>query len=146
MDWLQTKLNFMVILLSFSNIKFIYDIQCSQWPRIYNNYILNKSIIFDLYFIFLFMILFLYNSLSIYINYQRYCVFLKKNNLINITIEDVTTKIDYNSDLESCSICLNDYKITDNICKLKKCIHIFHLECIKTWFNTSKTLSCPLCR
>lgn len=92
------------------------------------------------------MILFLYNSLSIYINYQRYCVFLKKNNLINITIEDVTTKIDYNSDLESCSICLNDYKITDNICKLKKCIHIFHLECIKTWFNISKTLSCPLCR
>jgi len=147
MDWLQTKLNFGIAIVSFSNIKFIYDIQQSQWPRIYYNFMSNKSIAFDLFFIFLFMILLFYNSLSIYINYKRYILFIKKNNnLLNIEMRDVTTNITYIPNNEACSICINNYTIIDTICKLNKCIHIFHLECIKKWFDTSKTLSCPLCR
>ena len=147
MDWLETKLNFVIAIVSFSNIKFIFDIQYSQWPRIYNNYMRNEPIIFDLFFIFLFVILFFYNTLSIYINYKRYILVLQKNNnLLDITIGDISTKINYIPDNEICSICLNNYTIIDTICKLNKCVHIFHLECIKTWFDTSKTLSCPLCR
>jgi hypothetical protein len=147
MDWLYTRINFIIAFVSMSNIKYIYDIQRYEIHRIYNNYVLNKSIMLDLIFMFLFIILFLYNSLSIYINYKRYILYIRRdNNLINITFGDITTNIAYISELENCSICLENYKLTDNICKLKKCIHVFHAECIKTWFNSSKTLSCPLCR
>jgi len=147
MDWIQTKLNFLIAFLSLSNIKFIYDIQKNEWIRIYNNYILKKSITIDLFFMILFTILFFYNTLLIFIIYKRYILFTKKNNnLINITINDVVTNIYDFSDTEICSICLDNYIIGNNVCKIKKCVHIFHINCIKIWFESSKTLSCPLCR
>jgi hypothetical protein len=147
MDWVQTKLNFLIILLSISNIKFIYDIQKNEWIRIYNNYILREPIIIDLFFMFLFTILFFYNTLLLFINYKRYILFIKKNNnLINITINDVVINIYDFSDNDICSICLDNYNIENNGCKMKKCTHIYHINCIKTWFESSKTLSCPLCR
>lgn len=42
-----------------------------------------------------------------------------------------------------CCICCNEYKNDSTVAKLK-CKHIFHNECIKTWFNTNGT--CPFCR
>ena len=40
-----------------------------------------------------------------------------------------------------CTICLNDL---NGCCKQLRCGHMFHKECIHTWFNTNK--SCPTCR
>jgi hypothetical protein len=41
-----------------------------------------------------------------------------------------------------CSICLEENK--NKLCKIKKCGHIFHKECLYKWFSTNN--SCPFCR
>ena len=43
---------------------------------------------------------------------------------------------------ENCSICLEDYKLKDNITTLP-CNHIYHVTCINEWF--SQGTKCPLC-
>jgi hypothetical protein len=43
----------------------------------------------------------------------------------------------------NCSICLEKYKIGDEIIKLD-CGHEFHSGCLKHWLTTHKT--CPICR
>ena len=44
---------------------------------------------------------------------------------------------------ESCVICMEDFKDTDNIAVLQ-CSHLYHYECIISWFTTK--LNCPTCR
>jgi hypothetical protein len=44
---------------------------------------------------------------------------------------------------ENCSICQNN---EGEWCKLNRCNHIFHCNCIKEWFKHSKKYECPLCR
>jgi len=48
------------------------------------------------------------------------------------------------SQLETCPICCEDYKIGDEIVSLPKCSHAFHPECVEVWLM--KTPLCPLCR
>ena len=45
-----------------------------------------------------------------------------------------------------CPICLETYKVGDNLAWSKKCkyVHVFHEDCIKLWLKDHN--ECPLCR
>ncbi|KAL0653247.1 hypothetical protein Bca4012_095938 [Brassica carinata] len=45
---------------------------------------------------------------------------------------------------EDCSVCLSEFEEEDEGRVLPKCGHVFHVDCIDTWFRS--TSSCPLCR
>jgi hypothetical protein len=45
---------------------------------------------------------------------------------------------------KECNICMDEYKIGDNIVKLA-CNHIFHKDCIKNWLCNER-VTCPVCR
>ena len=73
-----------------------------------------------------------------YFNYKNFNDFEKI--LINSKIKIKNIDID-----ETCSICL--IEITNNIKKyivITNCNHLYHIECLKKWFNINKT--CPLCK
>lgn len=42
-----------------------------------------------------------------------------------------------------CSVCKENYKVDDTICKMP-CEHIFHEDCLMPWLNQHN--SCPVCR
>jgi hypothetical protein len=44
----------------------------------------------------------------------------------------------------NCTICLDDFVEDENLVELTQCKHVFHKECINTWFNTKHT--CPNCQ
>ncbi|XP_075700506.1 uncharacterized protein LOC142664933 [Rhinoderma darwinii] len=48
-----------------------------------------------------------------------------------------------NEDIQSCTICLEDYEIGEQVTVLP-CSHLFHLPCIAHWIPTNPR--CPLCR
>lgn len=43
-----------------------------------------------------------------------------------------------------CSICLADYKDSDELRQLPDCGHVFHVRCVDPWLRLHP--SCPLCR
>ncbi|CAF2049201.1 unnamed protein product [Brassica napus] len=45
---------------------------------------------------------------------------------------------------EDCSVCLSEFEEEDEGRVLPKCGHVFHVDCIDTWFRSRS--SCPLCR
>ncbi|RYQ93338.1 hypothetical protein Ahy_B09g099610 [Arachis hypogaea] len=47
-------------------------------------------------------------------------------------------------DDETCSICLVEFEDEDAVSKLRRCNHIFHLNCIQQWIERNQ-FSCPLC-
>ena len=51
---------------------------------------------------------------------------------------------DLETDQETCSICRENFTDSCIVRKLGGCEHIFHLNCIDTWFETN--IRCPLCR
>jgi len=60
-------------------------------------------------------------------------------NHIRLTDSDYTiVKTD-----DNCSICQNN---DGEWCKLNRCSHMFHSDCIEKWFRLSKKYECPLCR
>tara|TARA_Y100001970_G_C14026990_1_gene746563 strand:+ start:260 stop:526 length:267 start_codon:yes stop_codon:yes gene_type:complete len=63
----------------------------------------------------------------------------KKQNIIPDITEYIVDKklIDY-----ECLICLEEFNEGETI-SLIKCGHMYHTQCIYSWFLTSKT--CPLC-
>lgn len=46
-------------------------------------------------------------------------------------------------ELLECSICKHDYEVGEKV-KSLPCEHLYHTECIDTWFKTNN--SCPICR
>ena len=44
----------------------------------------------------------------------------------------------------SCSICLQEMMILDDLAKISDCNHLFHVGCLEEWIL--KSASCPLCR
>lgn len=50
---------------------------------------------------------------------------------------------DLETNQETCSICRDNFSELSVVRKLS-CDHIFHIECIDTWFETN--IRCPLCR
>ncbi|KAF2686325.1 hypothetical protein K458DRAFT_387332 [Lentithecium fluviatile CBS 122367] len=45
-----------------------------------------------------------------------------------------------------CSICLEDWSISQRIIETSPCKHIFHETCLVTWLNTNNRTTCPYCR
>jgi hypothetical protein len=66
--------------------------------------------------------------------------FVKENNKKKNKKNKENSKINENNK-ENCTICLQEFKITDVILILP-CKHYFHFDCIKNWFD--KNLTCPL--
>jgi len=48
------------------------------------------------------------------------------------------------SENDECKICFNDFELEDKIFKMT-CSHKFHEECIKDWYNYSKSNVCSYC-
>ncbi|CAL0300461.1 unnamed protein product [Lupinus luteus] len=46
---------------------------------------------------------------------------------------------------EICSICLVQFEGEDAVSKLKRCGHVFHVNCIEQWLDRGQ-FSCPFCR
>ncbi|KAI3860048.1 hypothetical protein MKX03_003123 [Papaver bracteatum] len=46
--------------------------------------------------------------------------------------------------VNDCSVCLSEYEDKDLLRLLPKCQHVFHRECIDSWFVSHST--CPVCR
>ena len=44
-----------------------------------------------------------------------------------------------------CSVCLEDIE-SQSSCAMSKCGHVFHQECLSSWFTQSSKLACPMCR
>lgn len=50
-----------------------------------------------------------------------------------------------NSEPESCAICLEQLAHGDEARVLKRCMHVFHKDCIDEWLP-NRSLLCPICR
>jgi len=87
------------------------------------------------------MILIFVNIMIIYI--LKKLINIKNKQLI---INQIIIKIDYNTDLDICSICYENYTYYSNIQKIIKCNHNYHEKCIKEWIITYDKKNCPLCR
>ena len=48
------------------------------------------------------------------------------------------------TETEPCSICQDSITVSQSARKLNVCQHVFHQECIDTWFN--RNVHCPICR
>ncbi|CAL1374311.1 unnamed protein product [Linum trigynum] len=68
---------------------------------------------------------------------------LSENVVSNCLLEKKYSSSDINAE-ETCSICLEEYKKTSRIGKLKKCGHNYHIGCIKKWLSMKN--SCPICK
>ena len=44
-----------------------------------------------------------------------------------------------------CAVCLSEFEKSEKVRELP-CDHIFHDECIHSWFMKARTAACPLCR
>ena len=44
-----------------------------------------------------------------------------------------------------CAVCLSEFENSEQVRELP-CDHIFHDDCINSWFLKAKTAACPLCR
>ena len=68
---------------------------------------------------------------------KRYKDYKTNKELKEVLFQDNTDK--------NCSICLEDYSKKDKVVQLD-CSHIFHRNCIETWFQNKDLKNCPLCR
>lgn len=48
------------------------------------------------------------------------------------------------TEYESCSICMENFSSNSIVRKINNCGHIFHVDCVDTWFETN--IRCPVCR
>lgn len=135
----------MSILLICANIFILYVnydyISKQNYKFLIYNFDISKYTISDAIHFFLFSILFSYQYIVVYYHIKILIRKNKKNQIINSNL----ISIKYNNELDMCSICLDEYKPSDKISKIKKCTHIYHTKCIKEWLMTSSKLTCPLC-
>ncbi|SBT45492.1 ERAD-associated E3 ubiquitin-protein ligase HRD1, putative [Plasmodium ovale wallikeri] len=86
--------------------------------------------------LFIFMCLLSVANLTIFKSFQRYRELTKniENKFMNATEEEL-------KEVGTCIICRDDLKEGS---KKLSCSHIFHVECLKSWFIQQQT--CPICR
>jgi E3 ubiquitin-protein ligase ATL7/58/59 len=70
-------------------------------------------------------------------------------------LSEYATEGDYDKNFDefddkTCCICLDEFALKQPIIKVKKCGHIFHNKCLRSWLTSSRTLlikdpRCPLC-
>lgn len=74
--------------------------------------------------------------------------FLNERVIVSPTIEQIenasTVYRNINEIEDLCTICQDGYEINQEMRKLIHCNHIFHKECIDTWFR--ENVHCPTCR
>lgn len=46
---------------------------------------------------------------------------------------------------DTCSVCLGEYVVGEEVRVMPKCRHVFHRQCIDRWLTTGSAL-CPVCR
>lgn len=142
-----------------NNIVNIFDNLELQMDEYNNELILNQSIINNVYTIRRTLELrniFNLNYRDRYLNYQNDAFDDFEDYFINDfqDIKVTLTEEEFNN-LDSvildesilvhkdCSICLDKLQLLNNLIILK-CKHIYHRDCIKSWFNQST--KCPICR
>lgn len=141
--------DYLIIPSLISGITYVNYIRSFDIYRIIklNKYYFYNYSLFDSIFIFIFLLLSAYDLLLIYysvkVNYKKYKKYKKdtfnfNTILINIDFEKINEK--------ECSICLEDFDNSKQICQLVQCAHLFHKNCIISWYNISNKLSCPYCR
>ena len=57
-------------------------------------------------------------------------------------------KIRTRFDQNNCIICFDDFEPTSEVCMTNECNHVFHLNCLKSWFENiriTRDLTCPIC-
>lgn len=69
---------------------------------------------------------------------------LSEDSMCKYLREKVYCSSDQNHEEVSCPICLEEYKNGDNIGRMEKCGHGYHVECIKKWLLMKKV--CPICK
>ena len=102
-----------------------------------NNEQLNDDSDYELYTL---MIILLCTSISMGISVL---LPICKNKINYFCIMNYNNNIDDELLLDECIICLEKYNMNDKIVRLN-CSHIYHRDCIKSWFN--KKMTCPICR
>jgi len=51
-------------------------------------------------------------------------------------------------EIEDCTVCIEKLLLSQDIYRMPICKHIFHKECVETWFsskNQEREQRCPLC-
>jgi hypothetical protein len=66
--------------------------------------------------------------------------------LLTEQIEQHTTMVTYNEDMNEtrCPICLEDFEIGEQVCKINACGHFFKRTGLMRWFE--RNTHCPVCR
>jgi len=67
----------------------------------------------------------------------------RREELIDVILGNNVLTIEDDIQHIRCSICLKDIEVGDTYTNLK-CDHMFHTDCIRTWFCIRT--NCPLCR
>jgi len=62
-----------------------------------------------------------------------------------IGIEELVEVLAENSE-RNCAICLDALEVGQDVVKLPKCQHRYHLQCLATWLRMPERHLCPLCR
>lgn len=78
---------------------------------------------------------------------QQFVMFVYEKVSKYIRFYNIFEYQNFNPDLllqnETCTICIEDFKLNENILVIKKCKHSFHKKCIQTWINEKEI--CPNC-
>jgi hypothetical protein len=141
--------DYLIIPSLISGITYVNYIRSDDIYRIMklNKYYFYNYSLFDSIFILLYFFILGYDLLLIYYSakvcYKKYKKYIKDT----FNFDSILINIDYDKINEKeCSVCLEDFDNTKQICQLVQCTHLFHKTCIINWYNISNQLSCPYCR
>jgi len=96
-----------------------------------------------------YLFIYIYNKLLIFLgNNLIIFLFIKNQEIKNkkIILNQITKRVNYDTNFDECSICYTNYKFYSRIRKIIKCPHIYHEDCIKKWIIEYSNKTCPLCR
>ena len=96
-----------------------------------------------------YLFIYIYNKLLIFLgNSMIIFLFIKHQENKNkmLLLNQITKRVNYDTNLDKCSICFIDYKFYSKIRKIIKCPHIYHEDCINKWIIEYNNKTCPLCR
>lgn len=141
--------SYLIIPSLISGITYVNYIRSDDIYRIIkvNKYYFYNYSLFDGIFILLYLFLLGYDLLLIYYSAKVYYKKYKKYKKDSFNFDTILINIAFDKiDEKECSICLEDFDNSKQICQLVQCSHLFHKICVINWYNISNKLSCPYCR
>ncbi len=141
--------SYLIIPSLISGITYVNYIKSDDIYRIIkvNKYYFYNYSLFDGIFILLYLFLLGYDLLLIYYSAKVYYKKYKKYKKDSFNFDTILINIAFDKiDEKECSICLEDFDNSKQICQLVQCSHLFHKICVINWYNISNKLSCPYCR